>query len=317
MELEKFLNENNIPFEKDMSLRKLTGMNQAGTIPLVAKPNCINQLVDLYRVVNPSYSYEILGGLTNTYIAEGIKRDIIIVTTKVKDVKRQKGQIVVGCGYSLTKIASELSKEGLTGYEGLVGIPGTVGAAAINNSGAFSSEMSNVVREVQIINKVGEICTISNKDLKYAVRTSCLKQHDFGVLLSVSLQTSDYGDQEEIDKRIKCNKDIRQKSIDGNRKSLGSIIKGDTVQRIWEEHPLLSIIRKCIYAPFKYTKYRKRAQCFSEFFVLRGLRFYKHSDNIGRFCWTTITTEKDFFDYLAFLKKVSNNRITLEIEIKK
>ena len=317
MELEKFLNENNIPFEKDVPLRKLTGMNQAGTIPLVAKPNNIQQLVNLYRVVNHNFSYEILGTITNTYIAEGITRDIIIVTTKVKDIEKQEGQVVVGCGYSVTKIASDLSEEGLTGHVGLVGIPGTIGAAAINNSGAFSSDMAHVVREVQIINKEGEIHTISNRDLKYTIRKSCLKHQDFGVLLSVSLQTSEYGDKKEINKRIKCYKEIRQKYIDGNRKSLGSIIKGDTVQRIWEEHPFLSIIRRCIYAPFKYTKYRKRAQCFSEFFVLRGLRFYKHCDNIGRFCWSAITTEKDFFDYLAFIKKVSNNRITLEIEIKK
>ena len=201
-------------------------MNQAGTIPLVAQPNNIQHLVNLYRVVNHNFSYEILGTITNTYIAEGITRDIIIVTTKVKDIEKQEGQVVVGCGYSLTKIASDLSEEGLTGYEGLVGIPGTVGAAAINNSGAFSSDMAHVVREVQIINKEGEIHTISNRDLKYTIRKSCLKHQDFGVLLSVSLQTSEYGDKKEINKLINSTK-IKQDKL--------SIIKQIKDQKVWRE----------------------------------------------------------------------------------
>lgn len=153
----KFLKQKNISYKENMPLRKLTGMNVQGVLPIVAYPDTIEKLSALYQfVASRGGSYDVLGGLSNTYLSDKYCRDIIIVTTKVRDFEKvDEENIRVGCGYNLTKLSRELSAKSITGYEGFIGIPGTVGAAAINNSGAFNSSMSKAVVSVDILTNGG------------------------------------------------------------------------------------------------------------------------------------------------------------------
>lgn len=147
-----FLKTNEIYYKENVQLSELSGMNVQGLLPIVAYPNSMSQLANLYiEVVRRNITYDILAGLTNTYLSNGYFRDIVIMTTKVKEkIRENEDRVWVGCGYSLTKISNEFSREGIAGYEGFVGIPGTIGAAAINNSGAFNSSMSKVVLGLQL-----------------------------------------------------------------------------------------------------------------------------------------------------------------------
>lgn len=318
MSIIDFLESNNIPYNKDVYLATITGMSVEGTIPLVARPNCISQLYALYVfVLSHRVSHEIIGGLTNTYLCSHFTRDLVIQTTNVKDLLIKDNELEVGCGYSLTKLSRDLSQKGIAGYEGFIGIPGTVGAAAINNSGAFDSVMSSVVKCVRIITAEGSERILSNKDLCYTSRNSILKKRHFGLLLSVTLDMSRHGDLQTINKRIERFSLIRKRDIDGKRKSLGSIVTGDTIHIIWKENKVSNILRRFIYLPFKKTRFRKKMQCVSEFIALGGARFIKHCDNLGRFCWSRETEESIFFDYLKFLKRKSNDKVVFEIEIKK
>ena len=237
MEIIEFLNSNKIIFKENVPLEKITGMNLPGTLPVVAYPNSIAQLTILYKfILELQCSYEILGQLTNTYLCSYFKRDIVVITTNVRDLIRKNSIITVGCGYNLTKLARELAHQGIAGYEGLVGIPGTVGAAAINNSGAFTSSMSELVKDVHIIDKTGKEFDFTNKELGYSTRHSILKGNSFGLLVSVSLDISKLASPEELQHRIDHFSSIRKLKIDGSRKSLGSIIRGDTIQRLWDNH---------------------------------------------------------------------------------
>lgn len=318
MPIRKFLDDNHIHYSENEPLKKVTGMNIIGNISIIARPNSVCQLKSLYNYVLKTHStYEIFGSLSNTYLCSNFDRDIVIRTTNVKDIVRGKDEVIIGCGYNLTKLSKELSEEGVTGFEGLVGIPGTVGAAAINNSGAFCSVMSSLVKGVTILTKEGVEQYLSNSDIVYTTRSSILKKNKFGVLLSVTLDVSHHDDPQKIRKKIEQYTRLRSRYIDGNRKSLGSIVAGHTIHNIWRENKMANFVRQVMYAPFKNTSLRKKMQCMSEFIALGGYRFIKHCDNIGRFCWTNSTKEEDFFDYLDFLKRKSKNTIELEIEIKK
>lgn len=151
--MKEFLTTHTILFKENMPLSKLTGMNIQGTLPVVAYPDSISKLSELYLfVISKKYSYDVLGGLSNTYLSNNYYRDIVIITTRVRDLNRRgDGNFRVGCGYNLTKLSKEFSNQGISGYEGFIGIPGTVGAAAINNSGAFNSSMSKVVRDIEVL----------------------------------------------------------------------------------------------------------------------------------------------------------------------
>lgn len=318
MRLEEFLISNNIQFKRNVPLSELTGMNLNGYLNLVARPSSTEQLKMLYQfLISKNLSYEIVGGLTNTYLCEGFTRDIIIQTDNIQEVKWSQDEVEVSSGYNFNKLAIEISRLGRANYEGFIGIPGTVGAAAINNSGAFGADVSKVLKCATILTPNGKEIALSNDDFSYGPRYSKLKNYNFGVLLTVTLDISNRCSQEVIDSKIAKIREDRKQRKEWDRKSLGSIFVGKSIASVWQTHPFRNIIRKMIYLPFKYTKFRRQAQCFSEFIALGNLRFIKYCDNIGRFCWDENTKEEVFFDYIDFVKRISKQNAILEIEIKR
>lgn len=317
MDLKSFLSDNQIPYKENIQLAELTGMSLSGVLPLIAKPRSIAQLECLYRfIISGSFSHIIIGGLTNTYLCDGFYRDIIIQTIGVKDIVIEENRTIVGAGYGLSRIARELSEKGVSGYEGFVGIPGTVGAAAINNSGAFGYEMSNVVVEVRGIDSHGNGITYTNEQMVYSPRNSLLKGKEDLLVTSIVLNTSTRGDIPTINNAIQRYSIIRRRDIDGHRKSLGSIVAGHSLMRLWDHNRLAFFVKRCLFFPFRRSNKKKEIQCKIDFGVLGGLHLAKFCDSIGRFCWTKDTKESDFFEYLFFIKSKSKNEIQLEIDIK-
>lgn len=314
-----FLTQNNILYKKDIPLSNFTGMNQMGILPLIVYPNTIEQLKIIYlKIINNKLSFDILGGLTNTYLSNNYQRNVIIVTTKLKGIEKNDSSIWVECGYNLTKIARELSSKGITGYESFIGIPGTIGAAAINNSGAFNTSISNVVQKVKILTPQGDITYLTNEELQYTNRNSVLKKNlGKSIVLSVQLNITNKDNIENIQKRIRTYNILRKKRIDGKRKSLGSIFVSSSLQEIGKRHKKAIFIKKIINYPFKLFFHNNRINTFLDFLFLGKPSLAKHCDNLNRFCWQKNTQENDFMEYLNYMQKLADNQLKLEIEIRK
>lgn len=317
MEIIDFLKLKKILYKEQVSLSSFTGMNIVGCLPIVAYPDSLEKLSDLYRfLLSSSYTYEIVGGMSNTYFCSGLRRDIIVKTIKCTFLEKKQNSIKVGCGYSLTKFSREMASSGIFGYEGLVGIPGTVGAAAINNSGAFGYEMSQVIKEIEIINTEGHNKIYSLEDIMYQSRDSCLKGKNFGIITTVTFDISKKMSPEILLKRVNKFATIRKEKIDGKRKSLGSTIAAKSLYTLWDHHQLAFYLKKILYLPFKFTRWSKKVKCWLDFLVLGFPHLAKHCDSIGRFCWSKDTEEKSFFEYIDAMRKISHNRVKFEIEIK-
>lgn len=227
----------NISYKSDVPVRNLTGMNQANVFSYVAYPSSIVQLTELGKQLE-GISYDIFGGFTNTYICQSYKCDLAIVTTHVCDVDYKGNLCQVGCGYNLTKLGRELTRQGIGGFTGFVGIPGTVGAATINNSGAFKREMKDVVIGCNILTKSGEVKHYTNAMMNYKPRYSSLKgKRDF-ILLSVELDISKKEDPKELNLLLEKQQYVRKTKIDGSRKSLGSVFYAPSLGEIQKRHKL-------------------------------------------------------------------------------
>lgn len=313
-----FLAENHIPYKEHVPLSTFTGMNHIGILSLIAYPYTIEQLKIIYlKAVTNKLSFDILGGITNTYLSNNYQRDIVIVTTKLKGMEKKDDTIWVECGYSLTKIARELSLDGITGYEGFIGIPGTIGAAAINNSGAFDASISNVVKKVKILTPKGNITCLTNEELKYSPRNSILKRCiEKGVVLCVELDTANKDKIDNIQNRIKVYTTFRKKHIDGKRKSLGSVFLSSTLKEIAKRHKVAIFMKKIINQPFRLF-HNKKINTFLDFLFLGKPSLAKHCDSLNRFCWQKNTKEDDFMEYLNYMQKLADNQLKLEIEIRK
>lgn len=317
--MKHFLEKSHIKYKENVCIHDLTGMNQNSILPIVSYPDSIASLLQLVNEIKKhNYSFEVLGGITNTYLCNSFYRDIVIITTKMKDLTYYDGTIEVSCGYNLTKLSKELSNKGIGGYEGFIGIPGTVGAAAINNSGAFNSCMSKVVKFIKYLNtETGDIESINNRELKYDTRTSVLKGANNIIVLSVILDTSFHDDKNSINRKIEINSTYRKKNVDGKRKSLGSIFVSSSLKYLFDNHKIAFTLKKICNFPFKHVFHSTKINTYLDFLFLGNPNLAAHCDSLNRFTWSDRTTEKDFINYISYMQKLSNNKLILEIEIKK
>lgn len=99
-----FLKNNQIPYKEHIPLSEFTGMNQMGILPLIVYPKKIEQLKTIYlKIINSKLSFDILGGITNTYLSNNYQRDIIIVTTKLKGIEKAMKQYGLNVAIALPK----------------------------------------------------------------------------------------------------------------------------------------------------------------------------------------------------------------------
>jgi UDP-N-acetylmuramate dehydrogenase len=72
-------------------------------------------------------------------------------------------QVTVGGGYSVVRLATGISKKGLSGLEFAAGIPGSVGGAVYMNAGAHGSDISRVLVKALILFEDGTIDWLTNE----------------------------------------------------------------------------------------------------------------------------------------------------------
>ena len=137
-------------------------------------------------------------------------------------------KVVVGAGLPLGKLVSASAEKSLTGLEWAVGIPGTVGGAIRGNSGAFEKSISNIVKEVEVLeiteDNSPQIKILKNKDCKFQYRDSIFKHNSNLIILSAEIQLKK-GDKKEIQKKIKEHLKQRKKTQPLGFPSAGSIFK--------------------------------------------------------------------------------------------
>lgn len=136
----------------------------------------------------------VLGGGSNVLFSEkGFPGLVIRINFLGKDFPKApykigtKYQIRAGAGEPIRILAAETSKRGLRGLEWAGGIPGTLGGAVRGNAGAFRSEISQSVKNVEIFHE-SKIKKLTKEECVFGYRTSLFKSiFDKAVIISVEL----------------------------------------------------------------------------------------------------------------------------------
>jgi UDP-N-acetylmuramate dehydrogenase len=135
----------------------------------------------------------VLGGGSNLVIADaGFDGLVVRVAHRgitFEDAGGQAGEHVVihaAAGESWDDVVTASLAQGLTGLECLSGIPGLAGATPLQNVGAYGTEISQLVIEVPVFDRVDRRHLIlSPADCRFGYRTSALKGHDRYLVLGV------------------------------------------------------------------------------------------------------------------------------------
>ncbi len=154
----------------------------------------------------------VLAGGSNVLIFDKGFNGLVI---KIKNCKLEieNFSAKVEAGVSLAKLVSESIKTELSGLEWAMGIPGTIGGAINGNSGAFNKSMSDVVKEVEVLDiRTGSVQKFRKDDCKFGYRKSVFKNNFDLITLSAVLELNK-GGKEEIQKIIQEHTSQRVKSV--------------------------------------------------------------------------------------------------------
>ena len=168
--------------------------------------------------------YFILGNGSNLLVSdEGYRGVIIQLYRNYGGLTVEGTEIRAGAGVLLSQIAAAARNESLTGFEFAGGIPGTLGGAVVMNAGAYGGELKDVLKEVVVMDREGNIFTVPVEKLAMGYRTSLVKTAGYLVLeVVISLKK---GSQEEIRDTMKDLADRRISKQPLEYPSAGSTFK--------------------------------------------------------------------------------------------
>jgi UDP-N-acetylmuramate dehydrogenase len=164
----------------DEPLRKHTSYRIGGPADLYVRSEKQEQLCGWIRLARElGEPYLIIGGGTNLLVGDKGFRGLVVENRCLNFTWDAESPIVHSeAGVPLALLARQTAKHGLAGLEWAVGIPGTVGGAIVNNAGAYSQAVANVVSRVTILDGRGSIRDLPLEELKLDYRTSRFRDQE-------------------------------------------------------------------------------------------------------------------------------------------
>ena len=159
---------------RGVSLFPYTTWKIGGAAQLLAEPT----LDEVPELLAWAYTREIsiyfLGRASNVLIDDsGLSGLVILTRNSLANMWREEDCIVAESGAFLPHLSKFAARAGYSGFEFLIGIPGTVGGAIAMNAGLTvfrPREMTDIVKDFDVLNLDGSIETLTMKDINASYR---------------------------------------------------------------------------------------------------------------------------------------------------
>ena len=155
-ELQNVMGGSGIFMEEPM--KKHTTFRVGGPADVLVQPDetALAAILALCRQYHVSYSF--IGNGSNLLVGDkGIRGVVIEMTDPMGNIEVDGTKITAQAGAMLSKIANTAASNGLGGMEFAAGIPGSAGGAVVMNAGAYGGEMKDIVQNVTVLTREGEI----------------------------------------------------------------------------------------------------------------------------------------------------------------
>lgn len=209
---------------EDVSLKNYNTYRIDTKTKYLALPSSVEELKELLEYLNKEkIKYIILGNGSNVIIGDSVYDGVIIVLTKINDIKIDNNVIVAECGAMLPKMCNVATSNSFKGLEWASGIPGTLGGSVVGNAGAYLSCIFDYLIDVTVL-KNGKIDTIKKEDIKYGYRYTEFKDNKDIIILKARLKLEKGSVQESLE-LIQDRRERRLKSQPLNYPSAGSVFR--------------------------------------------------------------------------------------------
>ena len=188
----------------------------------------VDNAEDLKKVIQKALElnlqFIVIGGGSNILFSSKGYNGLVIVFKSNNTFSINDNLIEVDASVSLNYLINKLNN--YTGLEWAVGIPGTVAGAINGNAGAFGGEMSELIKQVKVLEiKDNQIIEkdFSKEDCKFSYRNSIFKNNPNLIITSAILELKK-DSEENVKQKIKNNLSKRM-SKQPKGFSIGSIFK--------------------------------------------------------------------------------------------
>lgn len=171
---------------KDEPMKLHTTFKVGGQADFVLLPKSVKALSETIKYLNViQYPFYIMGNGSNVLVKDsGYKGAIIKLKENFSNIEVDSDNcyIKADAGALLSRIAKCAYDESMTGFEFAAGIPGTLGGAVTMNAGAYGGEMRDIIIEVTVMDKAGNVDVKTNEEMRFDYRHSIVTDEDLIVL---------------------------------------------------------------------------------------------------------------------------------------
>ncbi|WP_214483247.1 UDP-N-acetylmuramate dehydrogenase [Bacillus sp. SM2101] len=222
----ELLHENVGKVRLNEPLANHTTIKIGGPVDLFVEPKDIPALYKTMEIVKKyGVTWRAIGRGSNLLVSDlGIEGVVIKLGEGLDHLDIDGTKVTVGAGYSIIKLATIISKKGLSGLEFAGGIPGSIGGAVYMNAGAHGSDISKILLRARILFEDGTIEWLSSEELEFSYRTSILQSKRPGICVEAQF-TFESGDRELIVAEMQKNKDYRRDTQPFHFPNCGSVFR--------------------------------------------------------------------------------------------
>ena len=157
----------------DAPLAPFTWLRVGGPAEMLFQPADADDLVLFLQRLDPEIPVTVIGVGSNLLVRDGGLAGVVVRLSAKGFGQTVRGEgclIRAGAATPDKRLAAFALDEGLTGFEFLHGIPGTVGGAVRMNAGASGAETSEILVEVQAVDRGGRRRNLTTSEMAFGYR---------------------------------------------------------------------------------------------------------------------------------------------------
>lgn len=197
-QLMNIVSEDNVVINKPLMNHTYTRLG--GNADYFVTPVNYEQVQQIVKLANnEKIPFTLLGNGSNLIIKDGGIRGIVMYLGELDLVRIEGTTLIAQSGALIASVSKEALAGHLSGLEFACGIPGSVGGALFMNAGAYGGEIKDVLVRATVIDKVGNVLTLTAEELDLSYRTSNIPNKGYIVLeAEFSLVPGEFADIKAI-----------------------------------------------------------------------------------------------------------------------
>jgi len=160
----------------DAPLAPLTTFKVGGAADLLVEAKSEAELVDTVHIAREAgLAVTPLGGGSNVLVGDGGVRGVVVLVRDRSVTRADATGVHAGAGLTINGLVRWLVGQGLAGLEAWAGTPGTVGGALHGNAHFRGVNIGDLVREVRVLDRQGDLRAVPAADMAFGYDSSRLQ----------------------------------------------------------------------------------------------------------------------------------------------